>query len=37
MPALMQEVHTLMRLRFEAPILACTVWMLGFHRRLVRR
>src|SRR5690606_5342990 len=37
LPALMQEVHTFMRLRCERPILACTVWMFGFHRRLVFR
>src|SRR5882672_9866308 len=33
----MQEVHTFIRLRWDAPIFACTVWMFGFHRRLVRR
>lgn len=37
MPPLIHEVHTFMRLRWDRPILACTVWMFGFHRRLVRR
>ncbi len=37
LPALRQEVHTFMRLRCERPSLACTVWMFGFHRRLVFR
>src|SRR5438067_1988653 len=37
LPALMHEVHTFRRLRWDRPILACTVWMFGFHRRLVRR
>src|SRR5215471_526425 len=34
----MQEVHTLMRFLFPpAWVTARTVWMLGSHRRLVRR
>src|SRR5947208_10801987 len=37
LPALMHEVHTLRRLRWDTPTLAWTVWMFGFHRRLVRR
>jgi hypothetical protein len=37
LPAFRQEVHTFSRLRCETPSLACTVWMFGFHRRLVRR
>src|SRR4051812_2360133 len=37
LPALMHEVHTFRRLRWDTPTLACTVWMFGFHRRLVRR
>src|SRR5439155_23870486 len=37
LPAFRQDVHTFIRLRCEMPILACTVWMFGFHRRLVRR
>ncbi len=36
LPALMQEVHTLRRLGV-LPMSACTVWMLGFQRRRVRR
>ena len=37
LPALMHEVHTFKRLRWDTPTLAWTVWMFGFHRRLVRR
>ncbi len=33
----MQDVHTFSRLRELGPIFARTVWMLGFHRREVRR
>lgn len=36
MPALMHEVHTLMRLRV-LPTVARTDWMFGFQRRGVRR
>ena len=36
LPARMQEVHTWTR--FGVPLtIALTLWMLGFHRRLVRR
>ncbi|OLR91581.1 hypothetical protein BJP25_25800 [Actinokineospora bangkokensis] len=30
-------MHTFRRFRWEMPVFACTVWMFGFHRRLVRR
>src|SRR4051794_29942701 len=37
LPAFRQEVHTFSRFRWEMPTFACTVWMFGFQRRLVRR
>src|SRR3954470_6043750 len=37
LPALMQEVHTFIRLVVPPPAGVRTVWMLGFQRRLVRR
>jgi hypothetical protein len=37
LPALRQEVQTLSLLVLPPPAAALTVWMLGFHRRLVRR
>src|SRR5215470_17358741 len=36
LPALMHEVHTLSRFGVP-PTTVCTVWMLGFQRRRVRR